>query len=144
MHQIARYSAVSCVSTVTSMVVLGVLVGTGSTSAAWANVIATAVGTIPSFELNRRWVWRAVDRRSMRRQVLPFVGLSFAGLALSTLAVAAASAWATAAGLSPTMQTVVVEVANVGSFGVLWIIQFVILDRILFRHRGVGVPPVAT
>ncbi|HEY0398177.1 MAG TPA: bifunctional glycosyltransferase family 2/GtrA family protein, partial [Acidimicrobiia bacterium] len=54
--KLLRYATVSAVATITSLTVLGVLVATGTLSAGWANVVATAVGTIPSFELNRRWV----------------------------------------------------------------------------------------
>jgi len=45
--RLLRYSAVSLVSTSTSVVTLGVLVGLAGTPATLANVIATAVGTVP-------------------------------------------------------------------------------------------------
>ncbi len=132
-RQWLRYGTVSIVATVTSMTMLGVLVTATAMHAALANVIATAVGTVPSFELNRRWVWRKTGRRSLRGEVGPFWVLSFAGLALSTLTVSVAAAWAAHAGVSGTMRTVVIEVANVAAFGSLWIAQFLVLDRILFR-----------
>ena len=82
-----RYAGVSAVATATSLTVLFVLVGLVGLPAAWSNVAATAVGTIPSFELNRRWVWACRDRRSLLGQIVPFTVLSFAGLLLSTAAV---------------------------------------------------------
>ena len=94
-HRLAvwlRYCAVSAVSTGTSLTTLGVLVGVAGVDATVANVVATAVGTIPSFEMNRRWVWARHGRRSVTRQVVPFVALSFAGLVLSTVAVHVAAA----------------------------------------------------
>jgi putative flippase GtrA len=136
LRQWLRYGTVSIVATVTSMTVLGVLVTASAMPAGLANVIATAVGTVPSFELNRRWVWRKTGRRSLRGEVGPFWVLSFAGLALSTLTVSLAAAWAAHAGVSDTMRTVVIEVANVAVFGSLWIAQFLVLDRILFRSTG--------
>jgi putative flippase GtrA len=132
-----RYGAVSGVATSTSLVVLGVLVGVVGISATMANVLATTVGTVPSFELNRRWVWAHTGRRSIARQVLPFAALSFAGLVLSTLSVRLVSTHT--ASLSRTWHTLAVEVANIAAYGALWVIQFVILDRVLFRHP---VPPV--
>jgi putative flippase GtrA len=132
-RQWLRYGTVSIVATVTSMTVLGVLVTASAMPAGFANVIATAVGTVPSFELNRRWVWRKTGTRSLRREVGPFWVLSFAGLALSTLAVSLAAAWAAQAGVSGTTRTLVIEAANVAVFGSLWFAQFLILDRILFR-----------
>jgi putative flippase GtrA len=131
--QLIRYGVVSLVSTTTSLVVLGVLVGGFAAPAACSNVVATAVGTVPSFELNRRWVWGRRGRRSVAAEVVPFCVLSFSGLVLSTFAVhvaaGATSTWSRAA------HTGAVELANVIAFGSLWILQFVLLDRVLFRAR---------
>ena len=90
--KLLRYSAVSGISTATSLSILGILVGLFGVDAVVANVVATAVGTVPSFELNRRWVWCDRSQRSVLRQVTPFCTLSFAGLVISTLAVRAVSA----------------------------------------------------
>jgi putative flippase GtrA len=135
-RQWLRYGTVSIIATVTSMTVLAVLVTATAMPAGLANVIATAVGTVPSFELNRRWVWRKTGTRSLRGEVGPFWVLSFAGLALSTLTVTLAAAWAAQMGVSGTMRTLVIEFANVAVFGSLWIAQFLVLDRILFRPPG--------
>lgn len=129
-----RYSAVSGVATATSLSILGILVGLLGVDAVVANVIATAVGTVPSFELNRRWVWVDRTRRSVLRQVTPFCTLSVAGLVVSTLAVHAASVRTT--GWSRGWHTLAVEAANVSAYGALWVVQFVLLDRVLFHHPG--------
>ena len=69
------------IPTVTSLTVLGVIVSSTSVPAGIANVLATAVGAVPSFELNRRWVWQRTGRRSVRNELAPFWLLSLAGLA---------------------------------------------------------------
>lgn len=130
-----RYGAVSAIATTVSLSVLGILVATSTLSAGWANVVATAVGTVPSFELNRRWVWGRTGERSLGREVGPFVALSFAGLGLSTLFVSLAGRWAMASGLSTLGRTVAVELASIAAFGSLWVAQFLILDRVLFAPR---------
>jgi putative flippase GtrA len=135
-----RYGAVSLIATATSVTVLGVLVSTTTIPAGVANVVATAVGTFPSFELNRRWVWRRSGRRSVRAELVPFWILSFTGLALSTLSVTAAAAWADAAGLQGLARTAAVEVANLAAWGSLWVAQFLILDRFLFRPHATATP----
>jgi putative flippase GtrA len=141
-RRLLRYATVSAVSTIVSLVVLGVLVATRSVAAGWANVIATAVGTVPSFELNRRWVWGKGGRRSLAAEIGPFCTLSFAGLALSTVAVSAAAGWASRTGLTATARTVAAEAANVAAFGSLWLVQYVVLDRVLFG-RPAAPPPAA-
>ena len=123
--KLLRYSGVSVISTAVGLSVLGVLVGVVGVPAAWANVIATGIGTVPSFELNRRWVWGKSGQRSMAAEVIPFSVMSFAGLALSTAAVHSVASWG----------VVAVEVANLSAFGSLWVLQFFVLDRVLFRTR---------
>ena len=104
-------------------------------------MLATAVGTVPSFELNRRWVWFDHSQRSLLRQVTPFCTLSFAGLVVSTLTVRAVSA--RTVDLSRGWHTLAVEAANVAAYGALWVVQFVLLDRVLFRRVGRRVQGVA-
>ncbi len=135
-----RYASVSLVATATSLSVLGVLVSTTTIPAGVANVLATAVGTVPSFELNRRWVWRRTGRRSVRAEVVPFWLLSLTGLAASTVAVSVAAGWAASTGLDGAARTAAIEAANVAAWGSLWVAQFVILDRILFRPTATPVP----
>ena len=60
-----RYAAVSLISTSVTLSLLGLLVYTRALSPGWANVVATAAGTVPSFELNRRWVWAKRTKRSL-------------------------------------------------------------------------------
>jgi putative flippase GtrA len=129
-----RYGTVSAVATATGLTVLGLLVTVG-VSPGWANVVATAVGTIPSFELNRRWVWRVGRPPSISRQVVPFVAVCFLELLGSTLAVHMAALWASSAGLHGWRRTAVVEVANVAAFGSFWVAQYLLLDKVLFRRR---------
>ena len=133
MAQLLRYSAVSGISTVTSLTILGVLVGLFGVDAVLANVLATAVGTVPSFELNRRWVWRRHGRRSLLGQIVPFTALSFTGLLVSTVAVGLVSG--RTVGWSHWGHTLAVELANAAAYGSLWVVQYVVLDRVLFRNR---------
>jgi putative flippase GtrA len=140
LRRLVRYGAVSVVSTTVSLAVLGLLVSTRTLAPGWANVVATACGTVPSFELNRRWVWERSGRRSIVSEVGPFCALTFAGLALSTIAVACAGSFATSSGFSGGMRTLVIELANVAAWGSIWLAQFVVLDRVLFADRAPHIP----
>jgi putative flippase GtrA len=134
--RLIRYASVSVVATATSLTVLGLLVGLAGAPAGWSNVAATAAGTVPSFELNRRWVWRKRGRRSLASEVVPFVLLSFAGLVVSTWAAHAAGAWASGRAWPALARTLLVLAANLAAYGSLWVMQFLILDRVLFRPRA--------
>jgi putative flippase GtrA len=133
--KLVRYGAVSIVATTTSLTVLGALVSSHAMAPGWANVVATAAGTVPSFELNRRWVWRQHGRSSIGGQVVPFCVLSFAGLALSTVTVSVAAALVERHGIDGAARTLLVQGASLAAFGSLWVVQFVVLDRWLFRRR---------
>ena len=133
--RLVRYGSVSAISTVTSLTLLAVLVGVVGLGAIWSNVVATAVGTVPSFELNRRWVWSRGGGEVHPRQVVPYVVLSFTGLAVSTFAVHLASD--ATLGASRPVHTSIVELANLAAYGALWLVQFVLCDRILFKRPTV-------
>ena len=90
---LVRYAAVSAISTTVGLTSLALLVVVGHWPAGWANLVGTGLGTIPSFELNRRWVWRRNDRRSLSREVVPFCLLCLVELVASSLAVHAVAGW---------------------------------------------------
>ena len=136
LRKLIKYGSVSAISTATSLTILGVLVGLANFPAIWANVIATTIATVPSFELNRRWVWDQRGQRSLLRQATPYFLLSLTGLVISTFAVHLASDATSAA--SRLLHTAAVEMANVAAYGTLWIIQFILCDRVLFRSSGVA------
>jgi len=133
--RVLRYSAVSAISTSVSLTILGVLVATRAVSPGWATIIATTIATIPSFELNRRWVWAHQGPRSIRKQAVPYFALTFAGLGLATLAVSTATGVASAHHVSNAVRTAVALGAYLIGFGTVWVLQYVVLDRLLFRHR---------
>ncbi len=138
--RLARCMSVSVFTTVLSLGVLMVLTTAYSWSATVANVAATAVGTVPSYVLNRRWVWGRRDSSDPWREVVPFWVLSFSGMVLSTAAVGVTDAWATSVGLSDGVRTVAILVANVSAFAGLWVIQFLVLDRLLFGRTEASSP----
>lgn len=131
--QLWRYTATSIAANLTTITVLGLLVGVIHFDAGWSNVIATATATIPAFELNRRWVWSRDGRASLGTEVLPFWIWAFLELAISSLAVHAMGDHATSAGWSQSLRTLVLEVTSIGTTGCLWVVQFLLFDRLLFR-----------
>jgi putative flippase GtrA len=132
--RVIKYASASAIATTISLAVLGILVGVVGLGGVWSNVIATAVGTFPSFELNRRWVWSDTRGGRRLRQMVPFCALSAVGVLVSSLAVRlAAQATAQSGRL---VHTLAVEVANVGSYGALWLVRFAMCDKVLFRGQS--------
>ena len=90
---------------------------------------------MPSYHLNRRWTWGRRDASLLWREIMPFWALSFAGLVLSTIAVALTDSWLRGTHLGDPWRTLVIVAAHLSGFGLLWIAQFVLLERVLFAHR---------
>jgi hypothetical protein len=70
--------------------------------------------------------------------------MSFAGLALSTVTVGIADRWAAHAHVVGALHTIAVLVGHLGGFGLLWVVQFVVLDRVVFARpvlNGEAAPP---
>ena len=134
--RLARCMGVSVITTIVSVTMLAAAtVGLGL--AAWiANVLATAVATVPSYHLNRRWTWGKRDASDLWREIMPFWVLSFAGLVLSTLAVALTDSWLRGSHLGQPLHTLVILAAHLSGFGILWVAQFVLLERVLFGLGG--------
>jgi putative flippase GtrA len=130
---------VSVITTVISLTILAAATAGFGLEAWLANVLATAVATVPSYSLNRRWTWGKRSESDLWREVMPFWVLSFAGLVLSTAAVALSDSWLHGAHLGEPLRTAVILMAHLSGFGILWVAQFVLLERVLFGDR-VGRP----
>ena len=128
--RVVRCFAVSVGTTLLSAVVLVALaVGLG-VPAGIANVVAVGCGIGPSYVGNRRWVWKLTDRSSYRREIIPFWTLAIAGLITSTMVVA----WigTETASWTPAARSLALPIANLATFAALWVVQFVVLDRVIF------------
>ena len=139
--RLVRCMSVSMVTTVLSLVSLVVLTAVFGVGAMPANIATTALATIPSYHLNRRWTWKLTGASDPWREMVPFWLMSFAGLALSTITVGMADSWAAGAHLGTIGRAGSVLVGHLGGFGLLWVVQFIVLDRVLFARNSVTVDP---
>jgi putative flippase GtrA len=134
-----RYTMVSVISTGVSFATLALVYGvfkvwTEVPSTLFANVVAT----VPSYYLNRNWAWGKSGRSHLRREVLPFWGLSIVGILLSILTSSVARSF----GIhhfehDHLARTVLVEGMNLFAFAILWVAKFIVFQR-LFRTPTAG------
>src|SRR5437588_6105408 len=120
-----KYSMVSVVAIACSQAILVGCHAVLGWSAVWSNVTAVTVSSVPSYLLNRAWVWGRKGSHDWLREVLPFWVFAFCGLGLSVVFVWLATKWSDA--------TIVVSFANLSAFGILWIGRYIILDQLLFN-----------
>lgn len=122
-----KYSMVSVIGVTITQTLLVLFVGLLEHNPSWSNVAAVMITALPVFLLNKRWVWSHDGKISFRREILPFWVLTGAGLLLSTGLV-------TLAHRLSKDSTLLVMLASVAGFGVLWVAKFLFLDRIMFGH----------
>jgi len=131
-RKLVKYSMVSAISIVVSVSVQQVaffLTHNGVLS----QIVAVAVGTVPSYELNRRWTWRKNGPSHLWREIVPFWVMSFVGLVFSTACVYVAERWAEGRDLSKGKTSVLILFASLAAFGLLWIGKFLIINHLLFH-----------
>jgi putative flippase GtrA len=123
-RKLFKYSMVSVVGVITGQSTLIFCKAVLGWPGVASNLMAVTTGSIPSYLLNRYWVWQKSGPNRFRTEVLPFWVMSVLGLITSTLFVAYADhRWGT---------TIAVSIANLAGFGILWLGKFFVLDRVLF------------
>ena len=132
-RRMIRYTMVSIISVIVAQLLLAFSFGLLKWSATRSNVFAVGLSAIPSYYLNRAWAWGKRGRSHLFKEVLPFWGLAFLGLAGSTWAVSIAHHHVHHSGRA--FQTLVVNLANLGAFGTLWIAKFIIFNELMFKHH---------
>ena len=127
-QKLLRYSAASMVGVVVGQSCLFFFYSVLDLPGVVANLLAVTISSIPAYLINRYWVWQKRDRNDLRREIIPFWGMAFLGLVLSSIAVAVVD--------DRTDWPPAIALANLCGFGVLWIAKFVVLDKVLFAEVG--------
>ncbi len=134
-QHLIKYSMVSVISTVVSFGVLFLVFGVfhlwgeiGST------VFANVVATVPSYYLNRSWVWGKSGRSHLMKEIVPFWAMSAIGIVVSIGGAAIARHIGTANHLNHAEQTAIVLLANLLSFGLFWVLKFLLFNRLFHVH----------
>lgn len=129
-----RYVAVSVFNTVFSQSLLFLANSVWGWGGGWSNAFSAVLASIPAYLLSRAWVWEKSGSHSMRREVIPFWVITFVGLVASTAAAEVADR-AFGAGL-------LVNLASLGAYFVVWVAKFILLDRLFATDGPVGDGPV--
>ena len=137
-RRLSRYAMASVITTVLSLGLLGLFYGVlRISSAAWCNLYATAITTIPSYYLNRAWAWGKTGRSHLTKEIIPFWTIAIASALISTFFVHFANLGAQHLTHSHEVLTLVVEATNFLTYAVLWVSKFVLFNKVLFKHEAV-------
>ena len=136
----AKYSASSVIATVVSQVAFALCYWFG-TSAIVATLVAWVCGAVPNYVLNRRWTW------GRSGQKLPYT-IIVVGSAVTAAIVTSVTDHLVQPLESHLWKTVLVTGSYLGTYAVLFIVKFVLFDRLVFARTGAGPAeartPVAT
>ncbi len=136
----AKYSASSVIATVVSQVAFALCYWFG-TAALVATLVAWLAGAIPNYVLNRRWTW------GRSGQKLPYT-IIVVGSAVVAAVVTSVTDHLVQPIESHAWQTVLVTGSYLATYAVLFMVKFVLFDRLVFA-KTVSDPveartPVAT
>jgi putative flippase GtrA len=133
--QLFRYTMVSVISTVVSFVALALIFGVLHLAGPEVStVIANVVAVVPNYYLNRRWVWGKGGRSHLTKEIVPFWAMSAIGIVVSIGGASLAHHIGTVHHLTHRELTGVVLLANVLSFGVFWVLKFIVFNRLFQVH----------
>ncbi|HEY4568097.1 MAG TPA: GtrA family protein [Kribbella sp.] len=120
----ARYSASSVVATVVSQLAFALCYWFGS-PATVATLVAWLAGAVPNYVLNRRWTWRTGG------QMLPYTMIVI-GSAVTAAIVTSVTSHLVQGIESHAWKTILVTGSYFGTYAVLFILKFVLFDRLVF------------
>jgi putative flippase GtrA len=128
-----RYSASSVIAGVISELAFLACYWLG-TAPMVASVVAFAAGAVPNYVLNRRWAWGRTGRADRTRELLPYVVIVVITAAAAALITTVADHWLRDRIDSHALQTVLVSTAFLGTYGVMFVLKFVLFDRLVFAR----------
>jgi putative flippase GtrA len=124
----AKYLAVSAFNVMFGQALLVLANHVFGWSFVASNVFAVSISAFPAYVLSRRWIWQKKGNNHFWKEVVPFWAMAFLGLGMSSLFAYVAAKYSDS--------TVVLMVANLSAFGLLWVAKFFVLDKLLFARTG--------
>jgi len=131
----ARYSASSVVATVVSQLAFALCYWFGS-AAIVATLVAWLAGAVPNYVMNRRWAW------GRGGQLLPYA-IIVIGTAATAALVTTVTSHLVQGIDSHAWKTLLVTGSYFGTYGVLFILKFLLFDRFVFAKPANADPAAA-
>jgi putative flippase GtrA len=100
-----------------------------------ATLFGNVLAMIPSYYLSRAWAWGKRGRSHIRREVTPYLLMSFAGIAFSLLCAIWTKHLVHTHHWSHLTNTGVVEGVNILSFAIFWVLKVLLFNRIFHTDK---------
>lgn len=138
MAHLARYAVGSLTASVVSAIVLTSLSWRHTVPPAVATILAFVAGALVNFSVFRFWTWRHTLVRQAGALGRDFVRFSAVAVVTALIAAGAttlAGRYADHGGLSPAERSLLINGCYFGSFAVMFVLKYLILDRFVFNER---------
>ena len=90
------------------------------------------------FELNRKWAWGKSGKSHLWREVVPFWALTLVGFLGSTGTVQIVDSMCQHHHITGLLRALAIMGASLFAYGVVWIVKFVIFNRLVFAGDSPG------
>lgn len=135
-RKLTRYTAGSVVAGLLSQAVFVVVYGLGLAGPRLASVVAWLAGAVPNYYLNRTWTWGRRGRSRAGAEVLPYAAVAVLTAVAAATTTSAADRWVAGLSVGRPVAVVLVALTFGATYGVLFVVKFVLFDRWLFRDRS--------
>jgi putative flippase GtrA len=134
------YSATSAAATLTSAATFAVAYRALHAGPQVASVAAFASGALVNFTGNRFWAWARRHRKGLGRDAVYYALLAVATAVLATAVTSLADGYAGRLSISDDEQALLVEGAYFATYAAMFLVKFMLLDKVLFAARPVSAP----
>ena len=145
-RKMTRYAMVSVVAVPVGEIGVAFGLVALSLTAGWANIFGNSVAAIPSYYLNRTWVWGKGGRSHWVKEILPFWVITLLGVLLAGWVGHLGGRYAHDHHWGGTARVILLLAANLAAFGVFWVAKYIFFNKVLFavRHHHGDQPPSHT
>jgi putative flippase GtrA len=105
-----------------------------------ASVLAFVAGAVPNYLMNRYWAWRRRGRPDGTREILPYVVIVVVTALTAIFVTTAADRWVREHVASHALQVTLVGGVFMATYGTMFVLKFVLFDRLIFVDRAQRTP----
>jgi putative flippase GtrA len=137
-----RYALVSVVAVPVGSVALFAFGLAINHNAVIPALLGNSVGAVPSYVLNRYWVWGKTGKNHLVKEILPFWIITLVGIGFSLGVAHLAGTYTKHHHIGGAERSGILVLANLAGFAVLWVVKYVIFNKVLFvvRHHDADLP----
>jgi len=132
-RRFVRYAVGSGLATVTSAVAFALVYRVLGEGPRLASVAAFLAGAVVNFTSNRFWAWQRRARPGLGRDALFYAVVSVVSVLAATGVTSLTHA--ALAGAGENRRAVLVEVSYFATYAVLFLVKFLVLDRLVFHTK---------